>query len=71
MINLYETDDIDQVFQIIDNDRSGFIDKDELREIFVQFVVPDAVDTLIDQIMTTIDVDGNNMIDYNEFVALV
>lgn len=71
LINLQETDDIDQIFQIIDNDRSGFIDKDELKEIFTQFVVPEAVDNLIDQIMKTIDIDGNDMIDYNEFVALV
>lgn len=42
-----------------------------MREIFVEFVVPEAVDELISTIMTTIDVDGNDMIDYNEFVALV
>lgn len=60
---MYETDDIDHVFQIIDSDKSGFIDKDELREIFVEFVVPEAVDSLITLIMDTIDVDANGMID--------
>jgi len=60
---LYETDDIDHVFQIIDSDKSGFIDKDELREIFVKFILPDKVDLMITLIMDTIDIDENGMID--------
>lgn len=56
------TDDINKIFQIVDSDGSGYLDKDKL-----QCICPHLSSTEIDIIFTDLDTDHDNRISLEEF----
>lgn len=55
-------DDIDQIFQIVDSDRSGYLNKEKL-----QLVCPHLSSAEIDIIFDDLDTDHDNRISLKEF----
>ena len=55
-------DDIDEIFQIVDSDRSGYLNKEKL-----QLVCPHLSSTEIDLIFDDLDKDHDNRISLKEF----
>ena len=59
-----------KVFDKIDSDNSGTIDKSEFKAAMKTLKVPIG-DTEIDAIFEEMDVDANGFLDYDEFIAIV
>ncbi len=57
-----DTDDINQFFQIVDSDGSGYLNKEKL-----QHICPHLSPTDIDVIFNDLDTDHDNRISLNEF----
>ncbi|XP_067830409.1 parvalbumin beta-like [Heptranchias perlo] len=66
-------EEIKKIFDILDNDNSGFIEKDELK-LFLQYFCPEAralSDSETDSFVSDGDVDGDGRIDFSEFQSLI
>lgn len=58
---------IARLFQAWDADRSGDVDRDEVRRL-LRFVTDGAIDEeMVDRVMANADVDGNGAVDFDEF----
>jgi hypothetical protein len=57
-----DTNDINKIFQIVDSDGSGFLDKEKL-----QHICPNLSPSEIDIIFNDLDTDHDNRISLNEF----
>ncbi|XP_041033663.1 parvalbumin, thymic CPV3-like isoform X2 [Carcharodon carcharias] len=66
-------EEIKKIFAILDDDRSGFIEKSELK-LFLQCFCPEArilSDSETDSFVLNGDVDGDGRIDFSEFQNLL
>ncbi|KAL2895315.1 Calcium-dependent protein kinase 29 [Bienertia sinuspersici] len=61
--NLYNT------FQYFDKDNSGYITRDELKQVMTEFGMGD--DATIDEILNDVDTNKDGRINYEEFVAMM
>jgi Ca2+-binding EF-hand superfamily protein len=57
-----DSDDINKIFQIVDSDGSGYLNKEKL-----QLVCPHLSSSEIDMIFNDLDTDHDNRISLNEF----
>jgi Ca2+-binding EF-hand superfamily protein len=57
-----DTDDINKIFQIVDSDGSGYLDKEKL-----QHICPHLSASEIETIFNDLDTDHDNRISLNEF----
>ena len=73
MINPKDVDHLKAEFQKIDTDYSGFIEFRELERALLESAAsgtgPSITSKEIDQIIKELDYDGNDMINYSEFLA--
>lgn len=62
-------------FDSVDEDDSGFIDEDELKEVMIQVSAqvgcPAPTDEDVIKVMKAYDADGNGVIDLEEFEVLI
>ncbi|XP_067875915.1 parvalbumin, thymic-like [Heterodontus francisci] len=66
-------EEIKKIFDILDDDKSGFIEKSELK-LFLQYFCPEArvlSDSEMDSFVSDGDVDGDGRIDFSEFQNLI
>merc|ERR1711976_495805 len=64
-------DDLRRAFHLFDEDKNGYICKDELRQILVKTGEHDISEAEIDEILKSADTDSNGMICFDEFVAMM
>jgi len=57
-----------RMFEIADKDGNGSLDREEIREAMKSLGFVKTDDKMIDKIMSKSDADGNDVIDYDEFV---
>ncbi|OMO87356.1 hypothetical protein CCACVL1_09112 [Corchorus capsularis] len=62
-------DNIAKAFQYFDQDGSGFITRDELRQAMTEYGMGD--EATIDEIIEDVDTDKDGRINYDEFVAMM
>eukprot|EP00930_Biecheleria_cincta_P039504 TRINITY_DN27153_c0_g1_i1.p1 TRINITY_DN27153_c0_g1~~TRINITY_DN27153_c0_g1_i1.p1 ORF type:complete len:839 (+),score=130.18 TRINITY_DN27153_c0_g1_i1:124-2640(+) len=63
----WELDDILDLFDLYDADKSGTIDKDEFAEL-MSALMPGCDEKLLEHYFNDVDVDGNERVDYFEFL---
>lgn len=63
----WEADDVVELFELVDKDKSGTIDKAEFAEL-LGTLIPGCDQAMLDQYFGTIDMDGSENVDYFEFV---
>ena len=73
MIDPDSEEDMRAAFELIDDDKSGFISRAELRKDMVQELqVSEAqVDEIMDEIMRAGDTDGDQKINFEEFCKIM
>lgn len=69
MLPMKEVDQLRKQFELIDTDKSGFIDATELAQVFKQNENLKIPDDEIDRIIKEVDFAGNGQINYTEFIA--
>ncbi|KAH6987682.1 regulatory protein calmodulin [Ilyonectria robusta] len=62
--------DLREAFKVFDRDNTGTISRDELRDV-MRSIGEDFTEAEIDDMMQLADKDGNNTIDYQEFVEIM
>jgi calmodulin len=65
-----EISEFKDIFNLVDRAGRGFIDKEQLSELMDTLGI-DATPAEVDIMLSEIDVDGNNEIDFDEFVAVM
>merc|ERR1712238_651230 len=61
--------DLNEMFQKIDDDGNGNIDKDEMKKLVEEAGVANMSDRDYDVLFASIDLDGNGTLDFVEFCA--
>jgi len=62
--------ELKEAFDFFDKDKTGKINTKEIKSVFNQ-LGKNVTDTNVEDIMSTVDKDCNNTIEFDEFVALV
>lgn len=62
--------ELEQAFNFFDRDKDGFITKSELNQALKK-LGNDMIDNDLDEIIKSVDLDGDNKISYSEFVLLM
>lgn len=61
-------DEIKEAFDLIDQDKSGSLTKDEVREVMKAVFRENYNESLLDEVFNSADVSGDGKISYEEFV---
>ena len=62
---------ITDAFKFIDSDRTGHLERAEVKRLLVEFNVPDIKDEAIEALIDFADYDGDGVINYAEFARVL
>jgi calmodulin len=60
-----------EAFRCIDLDGSGYISKEELKDMVQKIIGAEISEKEIDEMMDEADIDGDNLISFDEFVKIL
>ena len=58
-------------FKYIDSDRTGHLERDEVKRLLLEFNIPDIKDAAIETLIDFADYDGDGEINYAEFARVL
>ena len=62
---------ITDAFKFIDADRTGYLERAEVKRLLVEFNVPDIKDEATETLIDFADYDGDGVINYAEFARVL
>jgi Ca2+-binding EF-hand superfamily protein len=62
---------ITDAFKFIDSDRTGHLERDEVKKLLVEFNIPDIKNDAIETLIDFADYDGDGEINYAEFARVL